>query len=59
MNVFDEKLVRGAVVAKEHIDNIIATGNYKEFSYEECGSCCKGILADGVMFIMGIKTKEK
>jgi len=37
MNVFDEKLVRGAVVTKEHIDNIIATGNYKEFSYEECG----------------------
>jgi len=59
MNVFDEKLMRDAVVTKEHIDNIIATRNYKKFSYEECGGCCNGIVADDVVYIMEIKHKEK
>jgi len=59
MNVFDESIIRGAIVTKEHIDNIIATRNYEEFSYEECGSFVKGIVADGVTYITEIKTKEK
>lgn len=58
MNVFDYGLVRRAIVTKEHIDNIIATRNYKEFSYEECGSFVKGIYVDGVTYIIEIKIKE-
>lgn len=59
MNVFDEKIVYGNIVTKEHIDNIIATRNYKEFSYEECGSFVKGIYVEGVAYITEINIKEK